>query len=79
MRVVRQILVGLGLIVLGVGGIVTVQGIAIWIQPGSGQSALLEAIIITILGALLLLGGIVLLVAGIRKRAAMANSAGAEA
>lgn len=77
MRVVRQILVGLGLIVLGVGGIVTMQGISLLGQ--TGQSMQVEAIIITILGGLLSLGGVILLVAGIRKRAPVASSAGAEA
>jgi hypothetical protein len=68
MRVVRQIFMGLGLIVLGVGGMVTIQGIVVWLQPYGGQSALVEAAAITILGALLMIGGVVLLVKGIRKR-----------
>ena len=71
MRVVRQILVGLGLIVLGVGAVVTIQGIALWTQPGGSHSPLVEAIVITILGALLLLGGVLLLIQGIRRRAAV--------
>jgi hypothetical protein len=76
MRVVRQILVGLGLIVIGVGGVVLAQGIIVW--TGS-HPALVEAIATTVLGALLLAGGVALLVAGIRKRPAMAMNAGAEA
>ena len=76
MRVVRQILVGLGLIVIGVGGVVLAQGIILW--TGS-RPALVEAVAITVLGALLLIGGVALLVAGIRKRPAMAMNAGAEA
>ena len=78
MRVVRQILIGLGLIVLGVGAVVTLQGVAIWTQPGGGQSALIAAIAITILGALLLVGGITLLVVGIRKRAPTSTNVGTE-
>ena len=78
MRVVRQILIGLGLIVLGVGAVVTLQGVAIWTQPGGGQSALIAAIAITILGALLLVGGITLLVVGIRKRAPTSTKLGPE-
>jgi hypothetical protein len=76
MRVVRQILVGLGLIVIGVGGVVLAQGIVI--LTGS-QPAMVEAIAITILGALLLVGGGVLLVKGIRKRAVVPGNVGAEA
>jgi hypothetical protein len=66
MRVVRQILVGLGLIVIGVGGVVLAQGIVILTGSQSGQ--VVQALAITILGALLLVGGVVLLVKGIRKR-----------
>jgi uncharacterized membrane protein HdeD (DUF308 family) len=73
MRVVRQILVGLGLIVLGVGAIVTIQGIVILTQPTGNQSASVEAIAVTIFGALLLIGGVILLVKGIRKRAVVAS------
>lgn len=78
MRVVRQILVGLGLIVIGVGGVVTLQGVAIWTQSGVSQSALIGAIAITILGALFLVGGIILLVVGIRKRATTSTKVGTE-
>lgn len=73
MRVVRQILVGLGLIVFGVGGVVTAQGVVAWLQPGGRQSALIEAIIITILGTALLVVGVVLLVKGIRRRPVVAG------
>ena len=76
MRVVRQILVGLGLIVIGVGGVVLAQGIIVW--TGS-HPALVEAIAITILGALLLIAGIALLVAGIRKRPVMLGNAASDA
>jgi hypothetical protein len=76
MRVVRQILVGLGLIVLGVGGVVTAQGIVGWTQ---GQSALVEWVAITILGALFLVGGVTLLVVGIRKRPPAIADVGADA
>jgi len=75
MRVVRQILVGLGLIVMGVGGVVLMQGIVVW--TGS-HPALVEAVAITVLGALLLVVGVALLVAGIRKRPAVASNVGAE-
>ena len=76
MRVVRQILVGLGLIVIGVGGVVLAQGIVLWT---GNRPALVEAVAITILGALLLIGGVVLLVKGIRKRAVVPGNVGAEA
>lgn len=75
MRVVRQILVGLGLIIIGVGGVVAAQGIISLTQPGPGQSAPVEAIAIAALGAILVVGGIVLLVKGIRKRAEVAGDA----
>ena len=76
MRVVRQILVGLGLIVIGVGGVVLAQGIIVW--TGS-HPALVEAIATTVLGALLLAGGVALLVAGIRRRAALPVNAATDA
>lgn len=76
MRVVRQILVGLGLIVMGVGGVVLIQGIVVW--TGS-HPALVEAVAITVLGALLLVAGVALLVAGIRKRPALPVNAAADA
>ena len=76
MRVVRQILVGLGLIVIGVGGVVLAQGIVLW--TGS-RPALVEAVAITVLGALLLIGGVALLVAGIRRRATLPVNAATDA
>ena len=76
MRVVRQILVGLGLIVIGVGGVVLAQGIVF--LTGS-RPAMVEAVAIIILGALLLAGGVVLLVKGIRRRAVVPGNVGAEA
>jgi hypothetical protein len=68
MRVVRQILVGLGLIIIGVGAIVTLQGIVTWTTPSSARSVLIGAIVITVLGAALVIAGLVLTVIGIRKR-----------
>lgn len=76
MRVVRQILVGLGLIVIGVGGVVLAQGIVLWT---GNRPALVEAVAITVLGALLLIGGVALLVAGIRRRAALPVNAATDA
>ena len=67
MRVVRQILVGLGLIVIGVGGVVLAQGIVF--LTGS-RPAMVEAVAIIILGALLLAGGVMLLVKGSSGRRA---------
>ena len=76
MRVVRQILVGLGLIVIGVGGVVLAQGIVLWM---GSRPALVEAVAITVLGALLLIGGVALLVAGIRRRAVLPVNAATDA
>ncbi|HEU5349701.1 MAG TPA: hypothetical protein VFU63_13905 [Ktedonobacterales bacterium] len=78
MRVVRQILVGLGLIVIGVGAGVAAQGIISWTQPGVSQPESVEAIAIAILGALLLIGGTILLIKGIRRRPIVADDSGTD-
>jgi uncharacterized membrane protein HdeD (DUF308 family) len=62
--------------VIGVGGVVLAQGIVF--LTGS-RPAMVEAVAIIILGALLLIGGVVLLVKGIRRRAVVPGNVGAEA